>query len=197
MKQLFAMVLSTAAICAFASATPAAAQDTQDQTPYTHQSDRTHAIPPVRPTQPMMAATSLTGPGPRAGIPRKRSSAPQSRNRPVAQPKRRPHKGRREFNNNRPSSVRPQALLPDPRELAPSRWRVNCVPRRPDPRIAFSKARVRSWLLRRAIGVGQDPDFAMMLKPLQPSSRVAKVPSLLEGLAKLLLILICSRTTPI
>ena len=30
MKQLFAIVLSTAAICAFASATPAAAQDTQD-----------------------------------------------------------------------------------------------------------------------------------------------------------------------
>jgi hypothetical protein len=46
MKQLFAMVLSTAAICAFASATPAAAQvagDTQDQTPYVQQSDRTQA----------------------------------------------------------------------------------------------------------------------------------------------------------
>ena len=43
MKQLFAIVLSTAAICAFASATPAAAQDTQDQTPYTQQSDRTQA----------------------------------------------------------------------------------------------------------------------------------------------------------
>jgi hypothetical protein len=43
MKQLFAIVLSTAAICAFASATPAAAQDTQDQTTYTQQSDRTQA----------------------------------------------------------------------------------------------------------------------------------------------------------
>jgi hypothetical protein len=39
MKQLFAIVLSTAAICAFASATPAAAQDTQDQTPSVQQSD--------------------------------------------------------------------------------------------------------------------------------------------------------------
>jgi hypothetical protein len=43
MKQLFAIVLSTAAICAFASATPAAAQDTQDQTPSVLQSDRTQA----------------------------------------------------------------------------------------------------------------------------------------------------------
>jgi hypothetical protein len=43
MKQLFAIVLSTAAIFAFASATPAAAQDTQDQTPYTQHSDRTQA----------------------------------------------------------------------------------------------------------------------------------------------------------
>ena len=47
MKQLFAIVLSTAAICAFASATPAAAQlaagDTQDPTPYMQQSDRTQA----------------------------------------------------------------------------------------------------------------------------------------------------------
>src|ERR1700729_1159224 len=46
MKQLFAIVLSTAAICAFASATPAAAQvasDTQDQTPSVQQSDRTQA----------------------------------------------------------------------------------------------------------------------------------------------------------
>jgi hypothetical protein len=43
MKQLFAIVLSTAAICAFASATPAAAQDTQDQTPSMQQSARTQA----------------------------------------------------------------------------------------------------------------------------------------------------------
>jgi hypothetical protein len=43
MKQLLAIVLSTAAICAFASATPAAAQDTQDQTPSVRQSDRTQA----------------------------------------------------------------------------------------------------------------------------------------------------------
>ena len=43
MKQLFAIVLSTAAICASASATPAAAQDTQDQTPSVQQSDRTQA----------------------------------------------------------------------------------------------------------------------------------------------------------
>jgi hypothetical protein len=43
MKQLFAIILSTAAICAFASATPAAAQDTQDQTPSVQQSDRTQA----------------------------------------------------------------------------------------------------------------------------------------------------------
>jgi hypothetical protein len=43
MKQLFAIVLSTAAICAFASATPAAAQDTQDQAPSVQQSDRTQA----------------------------------------------------------------------------------------------------------------------------------------------------------
>ena len=50
MKQLFAIVLSTAAICAFASATPAAAQvvaadrvDMQDQTPYMQQSDRAQA----------------------------------------------------------------------------------------------------------------------------------------------------------
>jgi hypothetical protein len=46
MKQLFAIVLSTAAICAFASATPAAAQvaaDTQDQTPSVQQSERTQA----------------------------------------------------------------------------------------------------------------------------------------------------------
>lgn len=44
MKQLFAIVLSTAAICAFAPATPAAAQvaaDAHDQTTYTQQSDRT------------------------------------------------------------------------------------------------------------------------------------------------------------
>jgi hypothetical protein len=43
MKQLFAIVLSTAAIWAFASATPAAAQDTQDQTPSVQQSDRAQA----------------------------------------------------------------------------------------------------------------------------------------------------------
>ena len=49
MKQLFAIVLSTAAICAFASATPAAAQVaadrvyTQAQTTYMQQSDRTQA----------------------------------------------------------------------------------------------------------------------------------------------------------
>ncbi len=46
MKQLFAIVLSTAAICAFASATPAAAQvaaDAHDQTTYIQQSDRTQA----------------------------------------------------------------------------------------------------------------------------------------------------------
>lgn len=49
MKQLFAIVLSTAAICAFASATPAAAQmaadsaNTQDQTSSVQQSDRTQA----------------------------------------------------------------------------------------------------------------------------------------------------------
>jgi hypothetical protein len=43
MKQLFAIVLSTAAICAFASATPAAAQDTPDQTPSVQQSDRAQA----------------------------------------------------------------------------------------------------------------------------------------------------------
>ena len=47
MKQLCAIVLSTAAICAFASATPAAAQvavgNTQDQTSYMQQSDRTQA----------------------------------------------------------------------------------------------------------------------------------------------------------
>src|ERR1700688_410720 len=45
MKQLFAIVLSTAAICAFASATPAAADpvDTQAQTQYVQQSDRTQA----------------------------------------------------------------------------------------------------------------------------------------------------------
>ena len=46
MKHLFAIVLSTAAICAFASATPAAAQvaaDTQDQTPSVQQSERTQA----------------------------------------------------------------------------------------------------------------------------------------------------------
>jgi hypothetical protein len=43
MKPVFAIVLSTAAICAFASATPAAAQDTQDQTPSVQQSDRTQA----------------------------------------------------------------------------------------------------------------------------------------------------------
>ena len=43
MKHLFVIVLSTAAICAFASATPAAAQDTQDQTPSVQQSDRTQA----------------------------------------------------------------------------------------------------------------------------------------------------------
>jgi hypothetical protein len=46
MKQLFAIFLSTAAVCAFASATTAAAQvagDTQNQTSYTQQSDRTQA----------------------------------------------------------------------------------------------------------------------------------------------------------
>ena len=49
MKQLFAIFLSTTAICAFASATPAAAQvagdpgDTQNQTSYIQQSDRTQA----------------------------------------------------------------------------------------------------------------------------------------------------------
>ena len=45
MKQLFATVLSTAAICAFVSATPAAADpaNTQDQTPSVQQSDRTQA----------------------------------------------------------------------------------------------------------------------------------------------------------
>ena len=51
MKQLFAIVLSTAAICAFASATPAAAQDTQDQTSYTQQSDRTQVYT-ASPTDP-------------------------------------------------------------------------------------------------------------------------------------------------
>jgi hypothetical protein len=71
----------------------------------------------------MMAAMSLTGPGPRAGIPRKRSSAPQSPDRPVAQPKRRPHKGGARLNNNRPSSGRPPGASadPDPSEPAPSR----------------------------------------------------------------------------
>ena len=49
MKRLFLIVLSTAAICAFASATPTAAQmaadpaNTQDQTPSVQQSDRTQA----------------------------------------------------------------------------------------------------------------------------------------------------------
>jgi hypothetical protein len=49
MKQLFAIFLSTAAICVFASATTAAAQvasdpgDTQNQTPYLQPSDRTQA----------------------------------------------------------------------------------------------------------------------------------------------------------
>ena len=48
MKQLFAIVLSTASICAFASATPAAAQVAADgvytaQTTYVQQSDRTQA----------------------------------------------------------------------------------------------------------------------------------------------------------
>ena len=46
MKQLFAIFLSTAAVCAVASATTAAAQvagDTQNQTSYTQQSDRTQA----------------------------------------------------------------------------------------------------------------------------------------------------------
>ena len=43
MKHLLAIVLSTTAICALASATPAAAQDTQDQTPSVQQSDRTQA----------------------------------------------------------------------------------------------------------------------------------------------------------
>jgi hypothetical protein len=45
MKQLFATVLSTAAICAFVSASPAAADpaNTQDQTPYMQQSDSTEA----------------------------------------------------------------------------------------------------------------------------------------------------------
>ena len=43
MKQLFAIILSTTAICAFASATPAAAQDTQDRTPSVQQSDRAQA----------------------------------------------------------------------------------------------------------------------------------------------------------
>ena len=48
MRQLFALVLSTAVICAFASATPAAAQvaadrvDTYNHTSY-QQSDRTQA----------------------------------------------------------------------------------------------------------------------------------------------------------
>jgi hypothetical protein len=47
MKQLFAIFLSTAAICAFASATPATAQvtgdsaDMQNHTPPVQQSDRT------------------------------------------------------------------------------------------------------------------------------------------------------------
>jgi hypothetical protein len=47
MKQLFAIVLSTTSIFAFASATPVAAQvapgNTQDQTPYMQQSNRTQA----------------------------------------------------------------------------------------------------------------------------------------------------------
>jgi hypothetical protein len=49
MKRLLLIVLSTAAICAFASATPTAAQmaadpaNTQDQTPSVQQSDRTQA----------------------------------------------------------------------------------------------------------------------------------------------------------
>jgi hypothetical protein len=45
MKQLFATVLSTAAICAFVSATPAAADpaNTQDQAQYMQQSDSTQA----------------------------------------------------------------------------------------------------------------------------------------------------------
>ena len=43
MKRLSVIFLSTAAICAFASATPAAAQDTQDKTASVQQSDRTQA----------------------------------------------------------------------------------------------------------------------------------------------------------
>ena len=49
MKQLFAILLSTATICSFASTTPSAAQiagdpgDTQNQTSYVQQSDRTQA----------------------------------------------------------------------------------------------------------------------------------------------------------
>ena len=101
MKQLFAIILSTTSIFAFASATPVAAQvapgNTQDQTPYMQQSNRTQAyIPPVRPTRPMTAAALSRSPGLRAGIASTRSSVPQSRDRPVVQPKRRPKKGRRE-----------------------------------------------------------------------------------------------------
>jgi hypothetical protein len=57
MKQLLVIVLSTAAICAFGSATPAAAQvaadpaNTQDQTPYMQQSDRTQVYT-ASPTDP-------------------------------------------------------------------------------------------------------------------------------------------------
>ena len=93
MKQLFAIVLSTAAIAPSHLQRQPLRRIRRIRHRIRSSLIALKHIAPVRPTQPMMAAMSLTGPGPRAGIPRKRSSAPQSPNRPVAQSKRRPHEG--------------------------------------------------------------------------------------------------------
>jgi hypothetical protein len=62
----------------------------------------------------MTAVASLRNPGPRAGIASTRSSAHQCRDRPVAQRKRRPHKGGARFNDNRPHQFDPSASEPAP-----------------------------------------------------------------------------------
>ena len=97
MKQLFAIVLSTAAICAFASATPAAAQDTQDQTPSVQQSDRTQAYSASSADPANEGCSVIEESRAEGGHSEHTVVCPQSCKRPAAQPKRRPsHKGRRE-----------------------------------------------------------------------------------------------------
>jgi hypothetical protein len=82
----------------------------------------------------MMAAKSLTDPGPRAGIRRKRPSAPQSPDPPVA-PKRRSHKGRREVQSTLDDDATSAALVKSTTELVAAQTEI----------IALCKGVFGSW----------------------------------------------------